>query len=106
MTHIPLQRSHLPLPVMSGPVVEVSHHPLSFQTEHHRCLLSLVVLSPQLLGWKGKEEEEEEEKREEEEKKKKEVEKKEEEEKKEVEKKEEEEEEEKEEEKREKAVEM
>ena len=70
MTHIPLQRSHLPLPVMSGPVVEVSHHPLSFQTEHHRCLLSLVVLSPQLLGWKGKEEEEEEEKREEEEKKK------------------------------------
>ena len=85
---------------MSGPVVEVSHHPLSFQTEHHRCLLSLVVLSPQLLGWKGKEEEEEEEKREEEEKKK------EEEEKKEVEKKEEEEEEEKEEEKREKAVEM
>ena len=75
---------------MSGPVVEVSHHPLSFQTEHHRCLLSLVVLSPQLLGWKGKEEEEEEEKREEEEKKKE----------------EEEEEEEKEEEKREKAVEM
>ena len=84
MTHIPLQRSHLPLPVMSGPVVEVSHHPLSFQTEHHRCLLSLVVLSPQLLGWKGKEEEEEEEEKEEEE----------------------EEEEEKEEEKREKAVEM
>ena len=74
---------------MSGPVVEVSHHPLSFQTEHHRCLLSLVVLSPQLLGWKGKEEEEEE---------KKEVEKKEEE--------EEEEEEKKEAEKREKAVEM
>ena len=67
MTHIPLQRSHLPLPVMSGPVVEVSqviHHPLSSQTEHHRCLLSLVVLPPQLLGWKGKEEEEEEEKKE------------------------------------------